>query len=55
MGLDLHNPGHAKLSLLCEGINILPEATLLPGAVVLLLPPVRFVFLAMFPKLPHNR
>ena len=35
--------------------DILPEATLLSGAVVLLLPPVRFVFLAMFPKLPHNR
>lgn len=27
MALDLRNPGHAKLSLLCEGVDILPDAT----------------------------
>jgi hypothetical protein len=35
--------------------DIFPEAALLPGAKVFLLPPVRFIFLAMFPKLSYDR
>ena len=35
--------------------DILPEAALLSCATVFLLPPVRFIFLSMFPNLPHDR